>query len=82
MCRLKKSLEQWRFEETGSLEDRVRSGRPSLRQTFSGHEILASESSVGSNSARKAVRRLAYHHSPYSTFFMSSLSVSIQITAS
>ncbi|GFT26746.1 DUF4817 domain-containing protein [Nephila pilipes] len=41
-----------RFEETGSLEDRVRSVQPSLRQTLSVRETLASESSVGSNSAR------------------------------
>ncbi|GFT74240.1 DUF4817 domain-containing protein [Nephila pilipes] len=59
-----------RFEETGSLEDRVRSGRPSLRQTLSLRETLASEFSVGSNSAREAGRRLAYHHLQYATFFM------------
>ncbi|GFT58481.1 hypothetical protein NPIL_334371 [Nephila pilipes] len=41
-----------RFEEIGSLEDRVRSERPSLRQSFSVCETLESESSVGSNSAR------------------------------
>ncbi|GFT90137.1 DUF4817 domain-containing protein [Nephila pilipes] len=59
-----------RFEETGSLEDRVRSGRPSLRQTLSVLETLASESSVGSNSARKVGRRLAYYHPRYATFSM------------
>ncbi|GFT42833.1 hypothetical protein NPIL_658361 [Nephila pilipes] len=59
-----------RLEETGSLEDRVRSGRPSLRQTLSVRETLASDSSVGSNSAREAGRRLAYHHPRYATFFM------------
>ncbi|GFS61177.1 DUF4817 domain-containing protein [Nephila pilipes] len=52
-----------RFEETGSFEDRVRSGRPSLRQTHSARvaaemEILASESAAGSSSAREADRRL------------------------
>ncbi|GFU18321.1 hypothetical protein NPIL_496151 [Nephila pilipes] len=57
------------FEETGSLEDRVRSGRRSLRQTLSVLEA-ASESSVGSNSAREAGRRLAYHHPRYATLFM------------
>ncbi|GFT47634.1 uncharacterized protein NPIL_441191 [Nephila pilipes] len=59
-----------RFEKTVSLEDRVRSGRPSLRQTLWVCETLASESSVGSNSAREAGRRLAYHHPRYATFFM------------
>ncbi|GFT77636.1 DUF4817 domain-containing protein [Nephila pilipes] len=52
-----------RFEETGSLEDRVRSGRPSLRQTCSVRiaaemETLASESAVGTSSAWEAGRRL------------------------
>ncbi|GFS41195.1 hypothetical protein NPIL_190931, partial [Nephila pilipes] len=57
-------------EEPGTLEDCVRSGRPSLRQTISVRETLASESSVESNSAREADRRLAYHHLRYATFFM------------
>ncbi|GFU35434.1 hypothetical protein NPIL_637421 [Nephila pilipes] len=47
-----------RFEETGSLEDRVMSGRPSLRQTRSTRvaaelEALASESAAGISSARE-----------------------------
>ncbi|GFU06468.1 hypothetical protein NPIL_670721, partial [Nephila pilipes] len=50
-----------RFEETGSLEDRVRSGGPNLRQTRSARvaaemEILASESAAETDSAREAVR--------------------------
>ncbi|GFT88970.1 hypothetical protein NPIL_461911 [Nephila pilipes] len=59
-----------RFEEIGTLEDRVRSGRRSLRQTLSVRETLTSESSVGSNSALEVGRRLAYHHPRYATFFM------------
>ncbi|GFT62266.1 hypothetical protein NPIL_606631 [Nephila pilipes] len=59
-----------RFEKTGSLEDRVRSGRPNIRQTLSVRETLALESSVGSKSSREAGRRLAYHHPRYATFFM------------
>ncbi|GFT14928.1 DUF4817 domain-containing protein [Nephila pilipes] len=51
-----------RFEETGSLKDRVRSGRPSLRQTRSARVAAemetASESAVGAGSAREARRRL------------------------
>ncbi|GFT56731.1 DUF4817 domain-containing protein [Nephila pilipes] len=52
-----------RFEETESLQDRVRSGRPSLRQTRSARvaakmETLASESSAGTSSAREAGIRL------------------------
>ncbi|GFT08077.1 hypothetical protein NPIL_90581 [Nephila pilipes] len=54
-----------RFEETGSLEDRVRSGRPNLRQTRSAcvaaeMETLASESAAGTSSAREAGRRLGF----------------------
>ncbi|GFU53880.1 hypothetical protein NPIL_351601 [Nephila pilipes] len=52
-----------RFEEIGSFEDHVWSGRPNLRQTLSVRETLTeliTESSVGSNSARKTDRRLAY----------------------
>ncbi|GFS39148.1 hypothetical protein NPIL_558721 [Nephila pilipes] len=59
-----------RFEETGSLEDRVSSGRPNLRQTLSVSETLASESSVGSNNAREAGKRLVYLHPRYAPFFM------------
>ncbi|GFT60338.1 hypothetical protein NPIL_53751 [Nephila pilipes] len=70
-----------RFEKTGSLEDRVRSGRPSIWQTLSVLEALASESSVGSNSAREAGRRLAYHHHRYAIFFMEFL-ISIHINFS
>ncbi|GFU14668.1 hypothetical protein NPIL_406251 [Nephila pilipes] len=52
-----------RFEETGLLEDRVRFGRPSLRQTRSTYttaeiETLASESAARTSSAREAGRRL------------------------
>ena len=52
-----------RFGETGSLEDRARSGRPSLGQTLSAFvaaetDTLASESAAGSSSAREAGRRL------------------------
>ena len=52
-----------RFEETESFEDRVRSGRPSLRQTRSAiaaaeMETLASESTAGTSSARKAFQTL------------------------
>ena len=51
------------FEETGSLKNRVRCGRPSLRQTRSAiaaaeMETLASESAAGTSSAREASRRL------------------------
>ncbi|GFS63291.1 hypothetical protein NPIL_8291 [Nephila pilipes] len=46
------------FEETGSLDDHVRSGKPSLRQTLSVRRTLASESSAGSNRAREAGRTL------------------------
>ncbi|GFT96806.1 uncharacterized protein NPIL_168841 [Nephila pilipes] len=50
------------FEETGSFEDRVRTGRPSLRQTRSvrvaAEMETASESAAGTSSARKAGRRL------------------------
>ncbi|GFS41462.1 DUF4817 domain-containing protein [Nephila pilipes] len=70
-----------RFEETGSLEDRVRSGRPSLRQPLSVRETLESESSVGSDSAREAGRRLAYHHPRYATFF-TELLISIHVNYS
>ncbi|GFS98429.1 DUF4817 domain-containing protein [Nephila pilipes] len=54
-----------RFEENGSLQDRVRSGRPSLRQTRSARvaaemETLASEYAAGTSSAREAVRRLEF----------------------
>ena len=52
-----------RFEETGSLKNRVRSGRPSLRQTRSAiaaaeMETLASVSAAGTNNAQEAGRRL------------------------
>ncbi|GFW88581.1 DUF4817 domain-containing protein [Trichonephila clavipes] len=52
-----------RFEETGSLEDRERSGRSSLKQTRSVRvaaemETLASESAAGTNSVLEAGRRL------------------------
>ena len=48
-----------RFEDTGSLEDRVKCGRPSLRQTRSvifetEMEALASESDAVTSSAREA----------------------------
>ncbi|GFU42612.1 hypothetical protein NPIL_493361 [Nephila pilipes] len=51
------------FEETGSLENRVRSGRPSIRQTSSvrvaaGMETFASKSTAGTRNAREAGRRL------------------------
>ena len=51
-----------RFEETGSLKNRVRSGRPSLRQTRSAivaaeMKTLVSESAAGTSSAREAGRR-------------------------
>ncbi|GFT06157.1 hypothetical protein NPIL_453531 [Nephila pilipes] len=78
MCRLENGLVTvedliklvQRFEETGSLEDRVRSGRPNLRPTHSVLETLASKSSVRSNSAREVGRRLAYHHPRCATFFL------------
>ncbi|GFT40517.1 uncharacterized protein NPIL_238501 [Nephila pilipes] len=52
-----------RFEETGSLEDRARSGRPSLWQTRSAgitaeKETLESESAAGTSCARKAGKLL------------------------
>ena len=52
-----------RFEETGSLEDRVRSRRPSLRQTRSAivaaeMKTLASESAAATSSARETGKRL------------------------
>ena len=64
-----------RFEETGSLENRVSSGLPSLRQTRSvivaaEMEALASESAAGTSSARKLADAWAYHHLRYGTFFM------------
>lgn len=51
-----------RFEETGSLEDRPRSGRPALRAdrvhvVESVMEDMAAETSTGSSSAREAQRR-------------------------
>ncbi|GFT91826.1 DUF4817 domain-containing protein [Nephila pilipes] len=48
-----------RFQKTGSLEDRIKSGRPSLRQILSVHETIGSEYSVGSNSAREARDRFS-----------------------
>ncbi|GFS85826.1 DUF4817 domain-containing protein [Nephila pilipes] len=52
-----------RFEKTGSLEDRVRSGLPSLRKARSVHvaaekETLVSESAAGTSSSRETGRRL------------------------
>ncbi|GFT40396.1 DUF4817 domain-containing protein [Nephila pilipes] len=48
-----------RFEGTGLLQDRVRSGRPDLRQArCSQNETLASESAAGTSNAREAGRRL------------------------
>lgn len=52
-----------RFEDTGSLEDRPRSGRPSLAESRiteveTTMNALAAESSMGSSSARKAGRIL------------------------
>ncbi|GFT22814.1 hypothetical protein NPIL_443181 [Nephila pilipes] len=56
-----------RFEETGLLEERVRSGRPSLRQTRSARvaaemDTLVSESAAGTSSAWEAGRRLGLPH--------------------
>ncbi|GFW99528.1 hypothetical protein TNCV_3417611 [Trichonephila clavipes] len=51
------------FEETGSLDDRIRSRRPNLRKTRSARiaaemETLASASAVGTERAWEAGRRL------------------------
>ena len=58
------------FEETGAVEDRVRFGRPCLRNARSPFdsaemERLASESEVGTSSAREAARRFSLHHPRY-----------------
>jgi hypothetical protein len=52
-----------RFEETGMLEDRVRAGRPRLREARAPRvaaeiETLATDSTAGTSSAREAARRL------------------------
>ncbi|GFV76157.1 hypothetical protein TNCV_4672461 [Trichonephila clavipes] len=52
-----------RFEETGKLEDRVRVGRPCLKEERSPciaveMEVIASEAASGTSSAREAARRL------------------------
>ncbi|GFX01817.1 hypothetical protein TNCV_1022201 [Trichonephila clavipes] len=52
-----------RLEETGLFKDRVRSGRPNLRQTFSERaaakmKTLVSETAAGISSTLEAGRRL------------------------
>ncbi|GFV63477.1 uncharacterized protein TNCV_4553231 [Trichonephila clavipes] len=52
-----------RFEETGKLEDRVRAGRPCLKEARAPRiavemEAIASEAASGTSSAREAARRL------------------------
>ncbi|GFV51281.1 DUF4817 domain-containing protein [Trichonephila clavipes] len=52
-----------RFEETGKLEDRARTGRPCLKEARAPciaveMEEIASEAASGTNSAREAARRL------------------------
>ncbi|GFW07056.1 DUF4817 domain-containing protein [Trichonephila clavipes] len=52
-----------RFEETGKLEDRVRAGRPCLKEERAPCiaveiEAIASEAALGTSSAREAARRL------------------------
>ncbi|GFX30471.1 DUF4817 domain-containing protein [Trichonephila clavipes] len=52
-----------RFEETGKLEDRARTGRPCLKEARAPciaveMEAIASEAASGTNSAREAARRL------------------------
>ncbi|GFW30037.1 DUF4817 domain-containing protein [Trichonephila clavipes] len=52
-----------RFEETGKLEDRARTGRPCLKEARAPRiavemEAIASEAASGTSSAREAARRL------------------------
>ncbi|GFT02100.1 hypothetical protein NPIL_685401, partial [Nephila pilipes] len=66
--------------------DRVRLGRPKLRQTRSAlveaeMETLASESAVGTSSAGDGGRAWAYRHPRYATFFIEFL-ISIHINYS